>query len=166
LYQCLPYKLLRKKAGKEYLTKYHIAKKKIPTVDQDGKQYTPPKENGVKFEQFIFDPWEYLDTLGVLEVAREEEFAALKNPPGTSSDSPDTSRVALSELHKKWIIAAGGIVKEAATKADSLCEISPLVSLEGEGLERIVKGKTFQMPFEIGKQGKRAVITSWTFVDL
>lgn len=65
----------------------------------------------MKFEQFIFDPWEYLDKLAVLEVPREEEFAALKNPPGSTSDSPDTSRVALSNLHKRWIETAGGTVK-------------------------------------------------------
>lgn len=44
----------------------------------------------------------------VLEVPREEEFSALKNPPGSKSDCPDTARVDLSNLHKSWIKNAGG----------------------------------------------------------
>jgi UDP-N-acetylglucosamine/UDP-N-acetylgalactosamine diphosphorylase len=153
------------KAGLEYPTKFHIARKKIPTIDDKGQVINPPKENGMKFEQFIFDPWDYLDTLAVLEVPREEEFAALKNAPGSNSDSPETSREAVTNLHRKWIEAHGGIVLEASNKQDSLCEISPLISLEGEGLE-FVKGKTFQMPFEIGIHPitRRPVVTSWSYL--
>lgn len=65
----------------------------------------------MKFEQFVFDPWEHLDALATLVVPREQEFAALKNPPGTAFDSPDSSRQALSALHQSWIKAAGGFVK-------------------------------------------------------
>ena len=91
----------------------------------------------------------------------------MKNPPGSSSDCPDTSRAALAELHKGWIEAAGGSVKASGAEQDNLCEISPLVSLDGEGLEAIVKGKTFQMPFEISKNvnTNRVVVTSWNYID-
>jgi len=140
------------KAATEYKTKYHIARKKIPTIDTiTGEKIIPKTENGWKLEQFIFDPFEYVsNTPGdekclVLEVAREEEFSALKNPPGTKSDSPDSSRQDLSKLHKSWVIKAGGIIREQEG-GESLFEISPLLSYDGEGLEERVKGKVFQMP--------------------
>jgi len=139
-------------AATEYKTKYHIARKKIPTIDENGEKIIPKTENGWKLEQFIFDPFEYVSNKPgnekclVLEVAREEEFSALKNPPGTKTDSPDSSRQDLSKLHKSWIRKAGGIIIEQEG-GESLCEISPLVSYDGEGLEDLVKGKEFQMPF-------------------
>lgn len=134
------------KAASEYKTKFHIARKKIPTIDDKGEKFAPPKENGWKLEQFIFDPFEYSNNVFVFEVPREEEFSALKNPPGTKTDSPDSSRQDLSNLHKSWIKKAGGKIIENSNPEDSLCEISPLISYDGEGLEEFVRGKEFQMP--------------------
>jgi len=134
------------KAASEYKTKFHIARKKIPTIDETGKKFTPSKENGWKLEQFIFDPFEFTDHCYVFEVPREEEFSALKNPPGTKTDSPDSSRQDLSNLHKSWIRAAGGKIIEAEKAEESLCEISPVLSYDGEGLEHQFKGKEFQLP--------------------
>ncbi len=36
----------------------------------------------------------------LLEVQRAEEFAPVKNAPGSASDSPDTARQAILTLHK------------------------------------------------------------------
>jgi len=152
-------------ASKNRLTKYHIARKKIPVLGSDGKSIVPSRENGMKFEQFIFDPFEYFSgSLGILEVSREDEFAALKNASG--NDCPETSRKAITELHKKWILEAGGKILDAENPEENQCEISPLVSLKGEGLELIVKGKELQMPFEITihEQSGRVVIKNWDFI--
>jgi len=130
------------KAASEYKTKFHIARKKIPTIDENGKKFTPPKENGWKLEQFIFDPFEYVKEVVVFEVPREQEFSALKNPPGTKTDSPDSSRQDLSNLHKGWLNKRGAVIKGDAT---ALCEISPLYSYDGEGLEA-VKEKEYDLP--------------------
>ena len=39
----------------------------------------------------------------MLEVLREEEFAPVKNPPGTKEDSPDSARELISRLHQNWL---------------------------------------------------------------
>lgn len=36
-----------------------------------------------------------------MEVARDSEFAPVKNAPGSSSDSPDTARHAILSLHQR-----------------------------------------------------------------
>lgn len=40
------------------------------------------KVEGWKFEQFLFDPFDQVENLAILEIAREEDFSPLKNPPG------------------------------------------------------------------------------------
>ena len=56
---------------------------------------------GVKLEQFIFDPFPQAETPVLVEVARDAEFAPVKNAPGSPSDSPDTARAALLALHTR-----------------------------------------------------------------
>ena len=116
---------------------FHIARKKIPFVGEDGKTVKPTKPNGMKLEMFVFDVFPFAKRFAVLEVARKEEFSPLKNAPGTGSDDPETSRRDLLAQHRRFLEAAG------AKLADSVqIEISPLVSFAGEGLESL-KGKTF-----------------------
>lgn len=52
----------------------------------------PDTNTGVKFELFIFDAFPLADSIGILEVNRDEEFAPVKNAPGSKEDSPDTAR--------------------------------------------------------------------------
>ena len=44
------------------LHRYHVAKKKIPTLDSDGEAVKPSEPNGIKLETFIFDVFGYVST--------------------------------------------------------------------------------------------------------
>ena len=60
--------------------------------------------------------------------------------------SPDTARAYLSKQAQKWVTEAGGIL---TGDLDSLCEISPMTSYGGEGLEDLVQGKQIECPFSL-----------------
>eukprot|EP00396_MALV-II-16_sp_LP-1_P000272 gene272-334_t len=148
-----------------YVNLYHVAEKRVPFADpaQDGRTAKPSAEektNGVKLEAFIFDvfPLAPAGRFAVLECLREEEFAPVKNGSGT--DSPATALAMLRDLHHEWIKAAGGTVVIPPTtsygngdagenSAPPMVEVSPLLSLAGEGLEAACRGKTFVAPCEI-----------------
>jgi UDP-N-acetylglucosamine pyrophosphorylase len=57
---------------------------------------SPTAPNGCKLESFIFDVFPLADSMAVLEVAREDAFAPVKNGPGAASDSPETALAAVS----------------------------------------------------------------------
>jgi len=113
---------------------YHLARKKIPYVTDEGKLETPTTENGIKFEMFVFDVFEYAN-VAAFEVPREGEFSPVKNADGI--DSPATARNEMSGYHKKLAQQAGATF----TSTDGLFEISPLISYQGENLE-FLKGKS------------------------
>jgi len=116
---------------------YHVQRKKIPYVTDEGKTVTSQTENGIKFEMFVFDAFEYA-TVSAFEVPREGEFTPVKNAAGPGViDSPETARNELSDYHKKLAQQAGAIF----SSTEGLFEISPLVSYQGEDLESL-KGKT------------------------
>lgn len=115
---------------------FHIARKKIPTIDlQTGEPIKPTEPNGMKLELFVFDVFPYTKSLCVLEVERAEEFSPLKNAPGSKADCPETSRRDLLAQQKRWLEAAGASLHEGVE-----VEVTPAVSYAGEGLA-FVKGK-------------------------
>mmetsp|Transcript_25708 Transcript_25708/g.35659 ORF Transcript_25708/g.35659 Transcript_25708/m.35659 type:complete len:336 (+) Transcript_25708:1-1008(+) len=97
-----------------------------------------------KLEFFVFDVFLHAKKLVAMEVKREEEFAGIKNKEGI--DSPATALSLVSNLHRSWIEAAGGVVK-----GDGPCEVSPLLSYAGEGMVDLVRGKTFSTPIILQK---------------
>ncbi|XP_021506798.1 UDP-N-acetylhexosamine pyrophosphorylase-like protein 1 isoform X2 [Meriones unguiculatus] len=103
-----------------------------------------------------------------LEVCREEEFSPLKNADTASSDNPSTSRRALLAQHYRWALQAGahfldvhgvqlpeqsGLLPNGDPPA--ICEISPLVSYSGEGLEMYLQGRKLQSPFILDEDQAR-----------
>lgn len=125
--------------------KLHVAKKKISYIDSEGLKIKPEKPNGIKIEKFIFDVFEFSKNLVLWEVEREHDFAALKNSNAEKTENPTTSCLALYNLHKKYIEDAGGQVTPD-TEGNFVCEISPSVSYDGEGLKPHVNGKSFESP--------------------
>lgn len=132
----------------ELLTEFHVAKKKIPHHDlATGNQIAPKTNNGYKFEVFFFDIFKMAKSMGLLETVREEEFAPVKNAPGTKEDSPDTAREIISKLHQKWLQSAGVTFEdEASGEPSKCCEISPLLTYEGEDLDKLRIDAKVQLP--------------------
>ncbi|XP_046984864.1 UDP-N-acetylhexosamine pyrophosphorylase [Schistocerca americana] len=137
---------LQKIANKhENNLKLHVARKKIPYVDAQGNICKPEKPNGIKMEKFVFDVFQFADNFVTWEVKRNEEFSALKNADTAEKDTPTTARNDLYSLHYQYLTKAGG--KIVTDKGSSvICEISPLLTYAGEGLEEIVSNKTFKSP--------------------
>ena len=139
---------------------HHVAKKKIPYVDETGETVKPSQPNGIKMEKFVFDVFQFSNNFAVWEVLREDEFSPLKNADGAPKDTPTTSRHALFNLHQRYILRAGGkfvaddgtpIADIPSRREDSdhhniVVEVSPLLSYAGEGLKPYVKGNKFQPP--------------------
>ncbi|MCR5294961.1 MAG: UDPGP type 1 family protein [Lachnospiraceae bacterium] len=79
-----------KKASMEELP-LHIARKKIPCIDEKGNPIVPAEPNGFKFELFILDLIKKLPGCLPFEVEREQEFAPIKNKTGV--DSVESARI-------------------------------------------------------------------------
>jgi len=143
---------------------YHIARKKIKSVDfQTGEAVAPKQVNGMKLELFVFDVFPFTERMAVFEVDRREEFSPLKNAPGSGQDCPETSRRHILEQHARFIEAAGGkiVVGENDEQIEGVptLELSPLVTYSGEGLAEIISGKSIKTPIQIStiEELKRAV---------
>jgi UDP-N-acetylglucosamine/UDP-N-acetylgalactosamine diphosphorylase len=100
----------------EHYLPYHASAKKIPYVDANGVAVKPAEPNGHKLERFLFDALPAAERVALVEVAREEEYAPLKNAEG--GDSPATARAALDAIARRWLDAAG-----IATPADQWVEV-------------------------------------------
>lgn len=83
----------RLNAGGSLDLPWHLASKRIPTIDADGR---PTEVDGVKFETFVFDALGKAAASVTLEVDRSEEFSPVKNAEG--DDSPATCRADLSRI--------------------------------------------------------------------
>lgn len=68
---------------------YHVAKKKANHMDEKAEVVIANEPNAYKFESFIFDAFTSLDSMVIMRVNREDEFAPVKNAEGV--DSPETA---------------------------------------------------------------------------
>jgi UDP-N-acetylglucosamine/UDP-N-acetylgalactosamine diphosphorylase len=91
---------------------FHASEKKLPTVDDEGRPQEPAAPNGRKLERFVFDALPAAERVCVVETARQEEYAPVKNASGP--DSPETTRSALVRQYRSWLEAAGLEVPQGA----------------------------------------------------
>lgn len=140
--------------------KHHVAIKKVPYIDEEGNLVKPLKPNGIKLEKFVFDVFQFSKNFVAFEVLREEEFSPLKNADTAETDNPTTARQSLLAQHYRWALKAGArfldedgcripekLSLSGTEDPPAVCEISPLVSYFGEGLEAYMKNKDFCSPF-------------------
>jgi UDP-N-acetylglucosamine/UDP-N-acetylgalactosamine diphosphorylase len=139
---------LRRMTEGELGIPFHMARKKVPYLDETGQRVEPKKENALKLEMFIFDVLPKADRWAVVETPRREEFEPLKN--ATGPDSPQTVRQSLSNLAAEWLEKAGMQVPRQETGDASVpLEISPLYALDAEELaakvdrQMRIKGPTY-----------------------
>ena len=92
-------------AGPEAALPFHLARKKIPTIDGTGEGITPTEPNGIKFEMFVFDALPFARNPIVIETLRENDFSPVKNATGV--DSADSCRADLLRQYARWANANG-----------------------------------------------------------
>jgi len=117
-------------AGGESLP-FHRADKKIPTLDAAGEPLVPTEPNGVKFELFVFDALPFARNPLVVETARQDEFASVKNAEG--ADSPQSCREAQLRQAARWFAAAGAPLETDESGLPKIAvEVSPLFAVDAE----------------------------------
>ena len=92
----------------------------------------------------------YTYNLSVLEVPRGDDFSPLKNAPGSSEDSPETSRRDIMAQHQRFLKSVGAHLLPDG-KGVFEVELSPLVTYAGENLHRL-SGLTLQCPILINTE--------------
>ncbi len=108
---------------------FHVAKKKVPHIDDFGRRVDPPTANAIKFERFIFDLLPSAARAIVVEIDAAKGFAPVKNAPGEKQDTPEAVQAAMVALYTDWLRQAGATVAPG-----NAVEISPLFALDAEEL--------------------------------
>jgi UDP-N-acetylglucosamine/UDP-N-acetylgalactosamine diphosphorylase len=110
---------------------FHLARKKVPFVDQQGRKIEPEQPNAIKFEKFIFDLLPQAERAIVVEGDKAEVFAPVKNAAGEATDTAAIAQQAIINLHSRWLQQAGAEVAQGVP-----VEISPLLALDAAELKQ------------------------------
>jgi UDP-N-acetylglucosamine/UDP-N-acetylgalactosamine diphosphorylase len=124
---------LKRMAADKNALPFHRAKKKVTFVDDEGSLVEPETENAIKFERFIFDLLPAARNALVVEAAKKDAFAPVKNASG--ADSPETAREGM--VHQ-----AAELLRNAGARVDDVVvEVNPLWALDSEeALRKIQPG--------------------------
>ncbi|HEY7086457.1 MAG TPA: UDPGP type 1 family protein [Tepidisphaeraceae bacterium] len=122
----------RLNSGGQLMLPWHRAEKKVPYVDESGKEVKPDKPNAVKLEQFVFDAIPLAKNAIVYTTDRAEEFSPVKNAEGV--DSPATSRRDQIRRAARWLREAGVEVPMKDGEPDATIEISPMLATSADKL--------------------------------
>lgn len=135
----------------DFALPFHRARKKVPYwCDAQGRTVEPTEPNATKFEAFVFDALALTAKSLVMETARIEEFAPIKNAAG--DDSPASSHQIQSNRNAAWLERFGvKVPRRPNGDADASIEIAPETALEAADLANSA------LPREI-KPGEEVVI--------
>ena len=112
---------------------WHLARKRVPFVDQNGQIVDPTEPNAIKMETFVFDALPLAEKSIILAIERVEEFAPIKNATGV--DSLESSLRLQTERAAQWLQKTGVDIPRSSDGAVDAClEISPLWALDAEEL--------------------------------
>ena len=114
---------------------FHVAKKKVPFVDDDGRTVQPTLDNAYKFERFIFDLLPMASQAIVVEVDAAEGFAAVKNAESAATETAATTQAAMIAQQVRWLQAAGVEVAPGVR-----VEIHPAVAHDPESVRQHFAG--------------------------
>ena len=130
--------------GGDFALPFHRAKKKVPYwCDAQAKTVEPSEPNAIKFEAFVFDALALAAKSLVMETARIEEFAPIKNASG--DDSPASSHQIQSNRNGAWLEKFGvRVPRRPNGDVDARIEILAETALEANDLADAV------LPKEIG----------------
>ena len=129
---------------------FHLAFKKVPCLDAEGRLIQPEKPNAYKFEMFIFDALKDAAEVVVMEVRREDEFSPIKNKSG--DDSSSTAFRDLQNLYHRWLTEAGVEIQNCQTDGSRpiKLEISPVKAIESNDLLQYQLPKKITNDFLLG----------------
>ena len=131
---------------------FHIARKKVPYINDKGQKVQPEENNAYKFEMFIFDLLPMAERWAVVETTREQEFAPVKNAEGP--DSPLTAKQLICDDAALMLEKAGVTVpRKPSGRLAVPVEVSPLFALDAEELARKVRDVTITGPTYLSEKG-------------
>mmetsp|Transcript_31963 Transcript_31963/g.51420 ORF Transcript_31963/g.51420 Transcript_31963/m.51420 type:complete len:476 (+) Transcript_31963:623-2050(+) len=142
---------------------YHIARKKIPTIDAKGKVFKPKENNGIKLEMFIFDAFNYAKNMKCFIVDRFGEFSPVKNPPGIGKlAAPDVARADVNRYHLSLLSKAGLSLLKAVSEKLDIAESNFKPSLLAQTAVKSVKAGVPMLVYVHGEKINRdGVMESW-----
>ncbi len=116
---------------------FHQARKVTAFVDDAGELVQPSQPNSIKFEKFIFDLLPAARRAAVVESAKADAFAPVKNADGAPHDTPHTARQAMIARDRKLLELAG-----VEVAADIPVEVNPLWALDAADVSHQLKPGT------------------------
>lgn len=124
---------------------WHLARKKIPFVNDAGELVKPDTPNGCKFETFVFDALQFVGHAPVaVEIGRLGEYTPTKQFEG--DNSVVASRQSMSEWWGGWFEAAGAAVpRNGEGRVAVQLEVSPLFALTRDEFVEKAAGRTWDL---------------------
>ncbi len=136
-------------AGQPDALPFHVARKKVPCLDEQGRLIEPSTPNALRFERFIFDLLPSAKNALVVEADPAEAFAPVKNSDSEATDNPRTARQAMIEQARRRFEEAG-----VQVMPDVAFEINPRWALHaGEIRTKLKPGATIDRPTYFAPDG-------------